>query len=72
MMESVFQRDLLFLHYICPYRPNYTLLTNLSSMFDFRQMLQWLQEKTNENFVAGSINGFYNNLHTTLSGTNNC
>ena len=33
-------------------------------------MISWLDGKPKVNFFGGSFNGFYNNLYTTISGTN--
>lgn len=46
------------------------LRTNLSTMFDFKLMAKWFQNKPKTNFFGGSFNGFYNGLYTTVSGTN--
>lgn len=48
----------------------YILRTNLSTFFDFKKLHNWLLDKPKTNFLSGSINGFYNFEHTTLSGTN--
>lgn len=44
--------------------------TNLSTVFDFKLMAKWFENKPKLNFFGGSFNGFYNGLYTTLSGTN--
>jgi hypothetical protein len=48
----------------------YILRTNLSSLFDFVKMYNYLLDKPKKNFFAGTINGFYNNIYTTISGMN--
>lgn len=48
----------------------YILRTNLSSLFDFEKMYNYLLDKPKKNFFAGTINGFYNNIYTTISGMN--
>jgi hypothetical protein len=48
----------------------YVLRTNLSSLFDFVKMYNYLLDKPKKNFFAGTINGFYNNIYTTISGMN--
>lgn len=48
----------------------YFVRTNLSTVFDFRLMATWFESKPKTNFFAGSINGFYNDIYTTISGTN--
>lgn len=48
----------------------YVLRTNLSSLFDFVKMYNYLLNKPKKNFFAGTINGFYNNIYTTISGMN--
>jgi hypothetical protein len=44
--------------------------TNLSTVFDFKLMSKWFEDKPKTNFFGGSFNGFYNGLYTTISGTN--
>lgn len=44
--------------------------TNLSTMFDFKKVVDWFNDKPKTNFFGGSINGFYNEFYTTFSGTN--
>lgn len=44
--------------------------TNLSTVFDFKLMAKWFEDKPKTNFFGGSFNGFYNGLYTTISGTN--
>lgn len=44
--------------------------TNLSTVFDFKLMAKWFEDKPKTSFFGGSFNGFYNGLYTTLSGTN--
>lgn len=44
--------------------------TNLSTVFDFKLMFKWFQNKPKTSFFGGSFNGFYNGLYTTISGTN--
>jgi hypothetical protein len=44
--------------------------TNLSTVFDFKVMSKWFEDKPKTNFFGGSFNGFYNGLYTTISGTN--
>lgn len=46
------------------------LRTNLSSVFDFKLLSKWIENKPKMNFFGGSFNGFYNGLYTTISGTN--
>jgi len=48
----------------------YILRTNLSSLFDFEKLYNYLLDKPKKNFFAGTINGFYNNIYTTISGMN--
>ena len=48
----------------------YILRTNLSSLFDFVKLYSYLLDKPKKNFFAGTINGFYNNINTTISGMN--
>jgi len=48
----------------------YILRTNLSSLFDFVKMYTYLLDKPKKNFFAGTINGFYNDINTTISGMN--
>ena len=48
----------------------YFLRTNLSTLFDFKLIEQWCRDKPKVNFLGGSFNGYYNNIHTTFSGTN--
>lgn len=48
----------------------YILRTNLSSLFDFVKIYSYLLDKPKKNFFAGTINGFYNNIYTTISGMN--
>jgi hypothetical protein len=50
--------------------PTYILRTNLTTFFDFKKLLDWLQDKPSKSFIAGSFNGLYNGVYTTLSGTN--
>jgi hypothetical protein len=44
--------------------------TNLSTVFDFKLMGEWFKDKPKSNFFGGSFNGFYNGIHTSISGTN--
>lgn len=44
--------------------------TNLSTVFDFKLMREWFVDKPKTNFFGGSFNGFYNGIHTSISGTN--
>jgi len=44
--------------------------TNLSTVFDFKLMAKWFEDKPKTNFFGGSFNGFYNGIYTTISGTN--
>lgn len=44
--------------------------TNLSTVFDFKLMGEWLKDKPKTNFFGGSFNGFYNGIDTIISGTN--
>ena len=44
--------------------------TNLSTVFDFKLLAKWFDNKPKTNFFGGSFNGFYNGLYTTISGTN--
>jgi len=48
----------------------YILRTNLSSCFDFEMLYTYLLDKPKKNFFAGTINGYYNNIYTTISGMN--
>lgn len=48
----------------------YFVRTNLSTVFDFKLMREWFENKPKLNFFGGSFNGFYNGLYTTISGTN--
>lgn len=48
----------------------YVLRTNISSLFDFSKLLKWLENKPKTLFFGGSINGAYNDINTTMSGTN--
>lgn len=48
----------------------YFIRTNLSTLFDFNKLYKWIQNKPKVSFFSGSFNGFYNNLYTTISGTN--
>lgn len=48
----------------------YILRTNISTLFDFSKLTKWLQNKPKTLFFGGSINGAYNDLYTTMSGTN--
>lgn len=48
----------------------YILRTNLSSLFDFVKMYNYLLDKPKKSFIAGTINGYYNNINTTISGMN--
>ncbi len=48
----------------------YILRTNLSSLFNFEKLYNYLLDKPKKNFFAGTINGFYNNIYTTISGMN--
>ena len=48
----------------------YILRTNLSSLFDFIKMYNYLLDKPKKSFFAGTINGLYNNIYTTISGMN--
>lgn len=48
----------------------YFLRTNLSTAFDFKLLSKWVNNKPKINFFGGSFNGYYNNIFTTISGTN--
>lgn len=48
----------------------YFLRTNLSTLFDFKLITKWFEDKPRINLLAGSFNGYYNNIYTTFSGTN--
>lgn len=48
----------------------YFLRTNLSTLFDFKLLAKWFEDKPRMNLLAGSFNGYYNNIYTTFSGTN--
>lgn len=48
----------------------YVLRTNLSSLFDFVKLFDFLLDQPKKCFIAGTINGFYNNVYTTISGMN--
>lgn len=48
----------------------YFIRTNLSTLFDLNKLYKWIQDKPKVSFFGGSFNGFYNNLYTTISGTN--
>jgi hypothetical protein len=48
----------------------YFIRTNLSTLFDFDKLYKWIENKPKISFFSGSFNGFYNNLYTTISGTN--
>jgi len=48
----------------------YFLRTNLSTVFDFKLMLTWFENKPKLNFFGGSFNGYYNGIITVISGTN--
>lgn len=48
----------------------YFIRTNLSTLFDFDKLYKWIENKPKVSFFGGSFNGFYNNLYTTISGTN--
>lgn len=48
----------------------YFVRTNLSTLFQYTKLLNWLESKPRVSFFGGSFNGFYNNLNTTISGTN--
>ena len=48
----------------------YILRTNLSSYFDFEMLYEYLLDKPKKNFFAGTINGYYNDIFTTMSGMN--
>lgn len=81
---SIFNRTIEFYKYIkdilnldnnesyIKYRTDglYFLRTNISTLFDFKQMVSWLDNKPKANFFGGSFNGYYNNMYTTISGTN--
>jgi len=82
--KSILMRTITFFNYII-YSYNLTnineyekykndglffLRTNLSTMFDFMKLIQWFENKPKTHFFGGSINGFYDNIYTTFSGTN--
>jgi hypothetical protein len=48
----------------------YFLRTNLSTLFDFKLLIKWFEDKPRINLLAGSFNGYYMNKNTTFSGTN--
>jgi hypothetical protein len=48
----------------------YFIRTNLSTLFDLNKLYTWIENKPRVSFFGGSFNGFYNNLYTTVSGTN--
>jgi hypothetical protein len=80
--HSIFSRTINFFNYIISdlnliehqlkYKEDglFFIRTNISTVFDFKLMLKWFENKPKSNFFGGSFNGFYNGLLTTVSGTN--
>lgn len=82
--HSLFSRTIAFFNYImkifnlddndaynkCKNDGLFFVRTNLSTVFDFKLMSKWFEDKPRTNFFGGSFNGFYNGLYTTISGTN--
>jgi hypothetical protein len=82
--HSLFSRTIAFFEYMIYYyqlmkddmktfwqnKGLFFLRTNLSTVFNFKLMSEWFHNKPKTNFFAGSINGLFNGLYTTMSGTN--
>lgn len=72
--KSMFKRTLVFFNHLKDTNllnnDTYVLRTNLTTLFDFNKLMNWLNFKPRELFIAGSFNGGYQDINTSLSGTN--
>lgn len=72
--KSMFKRTLLFFKYLKDTNllnnDTYVLRTNLTTLFDFNKLMNWLSNKPRNLFIGGSFNGGYQENNTSLSGTN--
>ena len=72
--KSMFKRTLKFFNYLKDTNllnnDTYVLRTNLTTLFDFNKLMNWLSNKPRNLFIGGSFNGGYQENNTSLSGTN--
>ena len=72
--KSMFKRTLSFFNHLKDNNllnnETYILRTNLTTLFDFNKLMKWLNFKPKELFIGGSFNGSYEDINTSLSGTN--
>lgn len=72
--KSMFKRTLVFFNYLKDNNllndNTYVLRTNLTTLFDFNKLMNWLSNKPRNLFIGGSFNGGYKDIYTSLSGTN--
>lgn len=72
--KSMFKRTLVFFNHLKDTNllnnETYILRTNLTTLFDFNKLMNWLTFKPRKLFIGGSFNGTFQGISTTLSGTN--
>lgn len=80
--HSIFSRTIKFFNYmikelnivesVLKYKEDglFFVRTNISTVFDFKLMMKWFENKPKIDFFGGSFNGYYQGLYTTFSGTN--
>jgi hypothetical protein len=72
--KSMFKRSIAFFNHLknenLLNNDTFILRTNLTTLFDFQKVMQWLNNKPNQLFISGSFIGEYQAKNTTFSGTN--